>query len=237
LVNHSRAARIILVSDDEQLRSLLYGLLVAHRYAGIVSVDSQSALAGDPPAEWDVAVVDVSGASLHTLRALRHLKTTSAAVVVIGAKKTGAATPHDGATGGDVLLAKPFDPRELLLIIRGMLDAGGDAQEPSRATVSVGPISLSPLLNSAIVASREIELTDVEARILRELLINATHPVTRERLTRRGLRRDWSPHDRGLDTHINRLRAKLGNDHRGRTPIRTVTGVGYLLLADWTPAA
>jgi DNA-binding response OmpR family regulator len=49
------------------------------------------------------------------------------------------------------------------------------------------------------------------------------------------LLRAWSPGDRSLDTHINRLRRKVGRDARGRTPIRTLTGVGYLLLADWDP--
>jgi DNA-binding response OmpR family regulator len=39
-----------------------------------------------------------------------------------------------------------------------------------------------------------------------------------------------------LDAHINRLRRKLGNDRRGRTPIRTVRSVGCLLLAAWEPA-
>ncbi len=87
----------------------------------------------------------------------------------------------------------------------------------------------------ANVAAREIELTDVETRILHELLINASTPVTRERLTRRGLLRDWSPVDRCLDAHINRLRRKLGRDRHGRTPIRTVRGVGYLLLEEWEP--
>ena len=180
-----------------------------------------------------MAIVDVSAPSPGALHALRQLETTSAAVVVIGAKKNGA---HDVATGRGVLLRKPFDPRELLLIIRGMLDVDSSPEELGRPTISVGPISLSPLMNAALVSSREIDLTDVETRILHELLINATQPVTRERLTRRGLMRDWSPYDRALDTHINRLRCKLGRDHRGRTPIRTVTGVGYLLLADWTPA-
>jgi DNA-binding response OmpR family regulator len=87
----------------------------------------------------------------------------------------------------------------------------------------------------ARVGSREIELTDVETRILHELLRNASHPVSRERLTRRALLRDWSPEDRALDTHINRLRHKIGADHRGRTPLRTVRGVGYLLLGEWQP--
>jgi DNA-binding response OmpR family regulator len=182
-----------------------------------------------------VAIVDVSPSRPDATRVLRQLKATSAATVVIFGKNGGGA-PHELAAGGDVLLGKPFDPRELLLIIRGMLDGGGDEPPPSTSTLSVGPISLSPLLSSATVASRQVELTGVETRILYELLMNAAQPVSRERLTRRGLMRAWSRDDRGLDTHINRLRRKLGDDHRGHTPIRTITGVGYLLLADWKPA-
>ena len=227
----------MLVSDDAQLRSLLCGLLVAHGYDGILGVDSKTAMTAERlRAEWDIAIVDVSVPSFGAMHALRALQATNAAIVVIVPKKNGDATPHDLAAGGDVVLGKPFDPRELLLIIRGMLEGNKNAEEPSDAPLAVGPISLSPLLNAATVAAREIELTNVETRILHELLLNATHPVTRERLTRRGLMRNWSPDDRTLDTHINRLRRKLGVDTRGRTPIRTITGVGYLLLADWKPA-
>jgi len=237
LLDNSLAARILLVSDDAQLRSLLCGLLVAHGYDGIFGVDSQTALTEERQrAEWDIAIVDVSLPSYSAMHALRVLQATNAAIVVIVPKKNGDATPHDLAAGGDVVLGKPFDPRELLLIIRGMLeDNNTEAEEPSDSPVAVGPIRLSPLLNAATVAAREIELTDVETRILHELLLNATHAVTRERLTRRALLRNWSPDDRALDTHINRLRRKLGVDQRGRTPIRTITGIGYLLLADWQP--
>jgi two-component system response regulator CpxR len=238
LLDNSLAARILLVSDDAQLRSLLGGLLVAHGYDGVFGVDSETALTAERlSATWDVAIVDVSIPSCSAMHALRALKATNAAIVVIVPKKNGGATPHELAAGGDVVLGKPFDPRELLLIIRGMLEDNSDAEEPSDAPVAVGPISLSPLLNAATVAAREIELTDVETRILHELLLNATRPVTRERLTRRALLRNWSPDDRALDTHINRLRRKLGVDQRGRTPIRTINGIGYLLLADWKPAA
>jgi len=226
----------MLVSDDEQLRSLLCGLLVAHGYGGVVGLDSRRALTAERlRAAWDVVIVDASVSRADAMRVLGRLESTSAATVVIFAKQNGT-PPHDLAPAGDVQLGKPFDPRELLLIVRGMLDdRAGAAEPPSQSTVSVGPIALSPLLSSALVAQREIELTGVETRLLQELLLNATQPVSRERLTRRGLMRDWSPDDRALDTHINRLRRKLGVDQRGRTPIRTITGIGYLLLADWQP--
>lgn len=227
----------MLVSDDAQLRALLCGLLVAHGYDGVLGVDSQSALMGERlRAAWDVAIVDASTSCSGAVHVLRQLKSTNAAIVVIVPKKNGTATPHEIRPEGDVVLGKPFDPRELLLIIRGILEGDDESEPPGDSSVSVGPISLTPLLNLATVSSREIKLTDVETRILHELLRNATQPVTRERLTRRALMRSWWPEDRTLDTHINRLRRKLGVDQRGRTPIRTITGVGYLLLAHWTPA-
>lgn len=149
--------------------------------------------------------------------------------------KQNGATPPEVVARSDVLLGTPFDARALLSLIRGMLDADADSVPLLDSTVPAGPTVLSPLLNCASVASRRIELTDVEKRILYEL-VTATRRVTRERLTRRALLRAWFPEDRSLDAHINPLRRKVGRDAHGRTPIRTVTGVGYLLLADWDPA-
>jgi DNA-binding response OmpR family regulator len=233
LVNTSPAARIVLVSDDEQLRSLLCGLFAAHGYTSVTGLDSKSALtARQREPRWDLAIVDVAA---DANRVLPQLKATSRALVAICAPNNGTAA-RDVVAGSDVVLGKPFDPRELLLVVRGMLHVDGDgaAASPAAATTA-GPITLTTLVNSARVGVREIDLTDVETRILHELLVNASNPVRRERLTRRALLRDWSPDDRALDTHINRLRRKIGPDHRGRTPLRTVRGVGYLLLADWQP--
>jgi DNA-binding response OmpR family regulator len=233
---HIPTARIVLVSDDEQLRLLLSGLLMAHGYQGVVGVDTRSAIASQSaPAGWDIAVVDTSVSHDGAIRVLRQLRSTSAATVALFAKKAGAGVPRDLVAGADVLLGKPFDPRELLLVVRGMLDGEGSGTPGDSAPVSVGPILLWALLNQATVARREIELTGVEVRILRELMLNANRAVTRERLLRSALLREESPDTRRLDTHMNRLRRKIGSDRRGRTPLRTVRGVGYLLVEHWEP--
>jgi DNA-binding response OmpR family regulator len=228
--------KIVLVSDDEQARSLLCGFLAAHGYSGVIGTDSHGASAAES-VRWDIAIVDTSVRYVETTRVLQRLRRTCAATVAIVARTNDA--PHERAEGDDVLLGKPFDPRELLLIVRGLLDGEreGDGVAPATGSlVTAGPVTLAPLLNSASVAERELALTDVETRILHELMLDATRAVTRERLTRRALLRTWSPDDRALDTHINRLRHKLGRDRHGRTPLRTVTGVGYLLLDEWDPA-
>jgi two-component system response regulator CpxR len=231
----SSAARIVLVSDDEQLRLLLCGLLTAHGYDGVVGVDTRRALALQRPGGWDIAVVDTSVSCDDTILVLRELKSASAATVALVAKRAGASMPRELVAGTDVLLGKPFDPRELLLVIRGMLEGTSHRSPDDDAPVAAGPITLSTLLHQATVAAREIELTGAEARILRELMINANRAVTRERLLGSALLREALPDTRSLDTHINRLRRKIGSDRRGRTPLRTVRGVGYLLVEHWEP--
>jgi two-component system phosphate regulon response regulator OmpR len=229
------SARIVVVSDDEQLCSLLCGLLNAYGYGGVGSVDTRRALALKISlAEWTIAVVDTSVSYDQALRVLRQLKSANAVTIAIYEKRRSASVPRELPASTDVLLGKPFDPRELLLVIRGMLGGPDRAMPRGDATVSAGPITLSMPLNQATVASREIELTGVEARILCELVANATHPVTREWLMRRALLS--SPDTRCLDTHVSRLRRKIGTDRRGRTPIRTLRSVGYLLLEHWEPS-
>ena len=233
-----RAERILLVSDDEQLRSLLRELFVAHGYGSVLGVDTLSALAwSNRLANPSVAIVDTSVSHVDAVRAIGKIKKGSNASVVVIAPSSDTFAGANLAANGDVLLVKPFDPRELVLIIRTMLRGQSPEALPTRESLSVGPIRLHMLLNTATVAAREIDLTGVETRVLEELLVNASQPVSRDRLTRRALGREWSPFDRSLDTHINRLRRKIGADQRGRTPIRTLRGIGYLVLAEWEPCA
>ena len=232
------AERILFISDDEQFRALLCGLLAAHGYSNVLGVDSLTSLVPSNGLEnVDIAIVDTSVSYADAVRAVRKLKkggNTSIVVIVANGFNSASA---DLATNGDVLLAKPFDPRELVFIVRGMLHTLVRSARQGRESLSAGPITLHTLLNMATVAAREVELTGAETRVLQELVINASNPVTRDRLTRRALGRAWSPFDRCLDTHINRLRRKIGADECGRTPIRTVRSIGYLLLADWEPRA
>ncbi len=133
--------RIVLISDDEQLRSLLCGLLLAHGFGAVVGVDTKGALAPRRAVDWDVAIVDTCVNYADALRAFKLLKTKSAALVAIFAKKNGAPAPPELVAGGGLLLGKPFDPRELLLIIRGLLDDETRTAPAARSKVAAGPIT------------------------------------------------------------------------------------------------
>lgn len=230
------AERILFISDDEQFRAPLCGLLAVHGYPNVLGVSSFTALgSSEALTNVDVAIIDTSASYAAAVRALRKLKTSGDASIVVIVENGYGFASAELATNGDVLLAKPFDPRGLVFVVRGMLHGRGRSAPLSRESLSAGPVTLHTLLNTATVAAREVGLTGAETRVLEELMTNAGTPVTRDRLTRRALGRAWSPFDRCLDTHINRLRRKLGKDLGGRTPIRTIRSIGYLMLSDWEP--
>lgn len=222
--------RILIMSDDVQLRVLLAELLLAHGYLVVVTEISATERGRDV----DVVVIDATARPGG--RVFGKPRGISQSWVVVLSSKQDGDHPADLEGAADVILDKPFDARELLLIIRGMVQERARWLAPAaREAHCVGPLTLDTTLNTIAIDSRECLLTDVESRILAELMRQPGQAVTRERLMHQGLAREWSPLDRTLDTHIKRLRRKVGNDVRGRTPIRTVRGIGYFLLAQWKP--
>ena len=223
--------RILLVSDNVQLRTLLSQLLTAHRY-DVVAVEGCAPLTVEAVANCDAAIIDAAAAHGRWLRNLDRTVPTLA----IAAARNGAGA-ESLWTRVDAVLHEPFDARKLLLVIRGLFADRREAAGRAEQALTTGPVTLDSLLNTATVEAREVALTGAETRVLRELMLAPSTPVSRDKLTRCGLGRGSSPDDRCLDTHIKRLRRKLGTDRHGRTPIRTVRSIGYLLLEQWQPAS
>jgi DNA-binding response OmpR family regulator len=225
--------RLLLVSDDAQLRTLLSQFLSAHGYSVVAE---NNALPRGRAACCDAAIVDAGKTQLDAARSLRELQRAARVPTV------ALAAPRHGADSEslwqrvDVVLDKPLEPRKLLLVLRGLFAHATRAAAAEQQALKAGPLTLQSLLSWLAIGTREVALTGVETRILRELMLAAGTAVPRDRLARCGSPRGWSPDDRTLDTHIKRLRRKLGTDCGGRTPIRTVRGIGYLLLADWQPS-
>ena len=224
------------MSDNVQLRTLLSQLLAAHRY-DVVAVEGCAPLRLEAGAGWDAAIIDAA-APHGTARWLRNPRRTGHVPTLAIATGKNAAAAESLWSRVDAVLHEPFDARKLLLVMRGLLaDRRETAGRAEQAALTTGPVTLHSLLNTATVEAREVPLTGAETRVLRELMLAPSTPVSRDKLTRCGLGRGSSPDDRCLDTHIKRLRRKLGTDCHGRTPIRTVRNIGYLLLEQWQPAS
>jgi len=125
--------------------------------------------------------------------------------------------------GADDYIPKPFSPREVVLRVKAILRRLDD-QGRDQAQLSIGGVFLDPEAHRCTVGGREIALTATEFRLLQILMERRNRVQTRERL----LSDVWGyPEDvdtRSVDTHVRRLRSKLGSEAEA---LETVFGVGY----------
>src|SRR5688500_433892 len=130
--------------------------------------------------------------------------------------------------GADDYISKPFSPREVVLRVKAVLRRASSAAaaEPAQLepVLEAGEIRLDPEAHRAWAAGEELELTPTEFRLLRLLLERQGRTQTRARL----LSEVWGYADdvdsRTVDTHVRRLRKKLG---AAAPLVETVVGVGY----------
>jgi two-component system, OmpR family, phosphate regulon response regulator PhoB len=128
--------------------------------------------------------------------------------------------------GADDFVTKPFSVRELVLRIRAILRRGSGA-EANELRDQVGPIRVDPGAHRAYVDGQEVALTALEFKLLTTFMSRLGRVQTREALLQDvwGVSRDLQT--RTVDTHVKRLREKLGS---GRDLIETVRGIGYRLV-------
>jgi two-component system response regulator CpxR len=147
--------------------------------------------------------------------------------------------------GADDYVPKPFNPRELLARMRAVLRRVQPSPPPMVAPsppeppgwIAVGDLTVDVPAHKATLGGRELSLTSFEFRVLVVLARRAGEPVTREELANEVLPRrvgDAAPYDpsvdRSLDVHVSHLRQKLGDGPREPKRIRTVRGIGYILV-------
>jgi len=151
---------------------------------------------------------------------------------------SGAGSPVDRIigleVGADDYLAKPFDPRELLARVKSVLRRYRHAAE--EAPTSDGGVCLGrfrlDLQRRQLLDEQggEIELTAMEFDLLQAFAQRPNRPLSRDQLLNLTQNRDWNPFDRSIDIRIARLRRKLEDDPEKPQIIRTLRGVGYMLV-------
>jgi DNA-binding response OmpR family regulator len=132
--------------------------------------------------------------------------------------------------GADDYLAKPFSPRELLARIRAVLRRV--MPDPQGEKLVVGDVTLDMGARTVTVNDRAVDVTGLEFDLLAALARRAGRVVPRDGLLDLAGRGDVTVGERVVDVHISHLRAKLGDDSRAPKRIKTVRGVGYLMVKD-----
>src|SRR5207247_5911721 len=124
--------------------------------------------------------------------------------------------------GADDYVTKPFSPREVILRIKAILRRGSAEETDDR--LSAGPITIDPARHEVLVSGKAVELTSLEFKLLRTLMQRRGRVQERDRLLNEVWGYETVIDTRTVDTHVRRLREKLG---RAGEVVETVRGFGY----------
>jgi two-component system phosphate regulon response regulator PhoB len=226
-------ALVLIVDDEKDLRTLLDFNLKRAGYRTVHAANGREALqrAGSQRPDLillDLNLPDVSGTDV--CRQLKADPTTQAIPVVMLTARSGEADRIAGfELGADDYVPKPFSVRELVLRVDAVLRRKREPSEPQKRVLRAGPIEIDTEAFIVRVGGNEVTLALLEYRLLCYLVEGAGRVRTREEL----LRRVWEyPRDsdsRTIETHVKRLRAKLGD---AGDMIETVRSVGYRMRAE-----
>jgi len=223
--------RVLLIDDDKRLHELLTTYLEQNGFTVVGAPDGQRGLAALEADPFDVVLLDVMMPGLDGLEVCCRIRAKSRVPILMLTAKGDETDRVVGLElGADDYIAKPFGPRELVARLRAVLrrvNPSADAE-----LVVINEISIDVPAHKVRVDGREIELTGIEFDILLALARRADRVVAREALLSEAGRGDVTVSDRTVDVHISHLRQKLGDDPRSPKKIKTIRGVGYVLVKD-----
>jgi two-component system phosphate regulon response regulator OmpR len=226
---------LLVVDDDPRLRDLLRRYLSTSGFRVTSAANVKEARAQLASFAFDLIVLDVmmpDESGLDLTRSLRGDNAISGPVPVL--LLTAMAEPEDRVngleTGADDYLAKPFEPRELVLRIRNILQRRPINDEPAPAPDLRFAGFRFDLARGELFRDHElVRLTAAETALLSSLAQRAPQAVSREELSQAA---QFGGNARNVDVQMTRLRRKVEPDPRNPRYLQTVRGTGYALRPD-----
>jgi len=222
---------ILLVDDERDLLSLLDFNLRAAGFETLLATSGEQALSHLRRRIPDIVLLDLMLPDVPGTEVCRQLKsdprTRHVPVVMLTAKGEEVDRVVGFELGADDYVTKPFSVRELVLRLKAVLRRAGPARGSERPPESVGPIRVDVDSHRAFVDGAEIQLTPLEFRLLTTFMARLGRVQSREQLLEDVWEMSSEVETRTVDTHVKRLREKLGS---GRDLLETVRGIGYRLV-------
>ena len=219
--------RILCVDDDRELCDMLGQFLRPRRFDIAFERNGASGLARALSNAFDLAILDVMLPGLDGFEVLRQLRARSPLpVLMLTARGDHRERVKGLELGADDYLPKPFDPDELAARMLAILRRINGRLPPTAVPLEVGELKLVPGSRAAYFRGRDLGLTAMESEILESLMRSSGRVVSRDQLTLQLYNRESSPLDRSIDTHVSRIRRKIGED---KEIILSVRGTGYQL--------
>jgi len=231
-------AHLLIVDDDERIRGLLQKFLMRNGFMSSIARDAAHARRLLEGLAFDLIVLDVMMPGEDGLSLCRNIRETNATPILLLTAKGDAEDRITGLeAGADDYLAKPFEPKELLLRINAILRRVPTPPEEAevRTVLQLGPIRYDLERGELWQGSDPVRLTATEAALMKIFSAEPNRPISRGELVSL-LNRDKAGaeqvQERAVDVQITRLRRKLEINPKQPRYLQTVRGAGYMLAPD-----
>ena len=231
---HQEPAHLLIVDDDERIRKLLQQFLIRNGFWVTTARDAAHAARLLEGLEFDLIVMDVmmpGQDGISFTRDLRERITTP--ILLLTAKGETEDRIRGLEAGADDYLAKPFEPKELLLRISAILRRVPQNRAGSGPKfLHLGPVRYDTERGELWRGEEQVRLTATETMLMRALSERPGESLSRSELVEKLGRGDGSAQERAVDVQITRLRRKIETDPKQPRYLQTVRGAGYMLVPE-----
>jgi len=221
---------VLVVEDEKDLADLVVFNLQKAGYETLSARSGDEALMLSRTRTPDLVLLDLMLPGIPGTEVCRQLKSTARTrnvpVIMVTARGEEVDRVVGFELGADDFVTKPFSMRELVLRVRAVLRRGENG-ESDVLQEKVGPIRIDTAAHRAFAGEAEMQLTALEFKLLSTFMSRVGRLQTRETLLRDVWGMSGELQTRTVDTHVKRLREKLGE---GRDLLQTVRGSGYRLV-------
>ena len=227
---------LLIVDDDERIRSLLQQFLVQSDYLVSTAENAEQAITLLSAIEFDLIILDVmmpGQDGISFTAKLRNLKNNTPILLLTARGETEDRIKGLEA-GADDYLPKPFEPKELLLRINAILRRMADLKEEQimPKTLNFGNLKYDVARNELWEGKNQIRLTTTESQLMKIFTSALGEPISRANLVTSLGKAVSLAQDRAIDVQITRLRRKIEVNPSKPRYLQTVRGAGYMLLFD-----
>ena len=224
--------RVLLVDDDADFREFVKTCLEKESYRILEATDGNRGLQMALEEKPDIVVLDIEMPGLNGIAVCAELRRLHFPhpILMLTSRKDVADRIKGLNTGADDYLPKPFDRGEFLARIKALLRRQ-ERSDQKKLVLTFGDVRVDLEKRTAARGSAPLELTKTEFALLDLLAKNAGKPVSREQILDSVWGYTYFPTTRTVDTHIYRLRKKLGDDGERPKWIKKIRGEGYCLSA------
>lgn len=217
-------AKILVVDDESRMRKLVKDFLVKSGYSVIEAADGEEAVdIFMSTKDIGLVILDVMMPKLDGYQVAEEIRKISKIPIIMLTAKSDERDELKGfALGVDEYITKPFSPKILVARVEAVLRRTNT--EKGQDTISVGGIVMDIVAHIVYVDNESIDLSYKEFELLNYFLVNQGVALSREKILNNVWNYDYFGDARTIDTHVKKLRSKLGE--KGEY-IKTIWGMGY----------